>query len=139
MFRYVWEGYKWLMVAFAAILLIGVFVVYGLGGFARFTADYRGETEKREQVEASGEYKVAAHDYFYNQCSDIKAKQQELEIYKDGSIPEAKYNAMQTELVRDVEEYNAKASNSYTAGQFKADELPYQIEVDEEVESCGKP
>jgi hypothetical protein len=133
------KGMMILFLGFAAILLILAFAVYGIGGFLQSSADFRGETDKRNQVEASGGYKVAAHDWFYDQCSDIKSKQQELEIYKDGGLPEGKYKAMQTELIRDVEDYNAKASNSYTVGQFKADELPYQIEADEEVESCGRP
>ena len=132
-------GKSWRL-AVGVIVLVGI--IFGLifipGAISIATAPFRGEVAKNEQVEASGEYRVAQHDYFYNLCGDIQAKQQNIALLEEAGEDDAVV-ANEMQLNELVSEYNSKASNSYTAGQFKADELPYQIDADQEVTSCGKP
>jgi hypothetical protein len=126
---------RWVFAGFALILLIMAFWVFGVGGFLRSTADFRGETGKRENVEADGAYRVAQHDYFYNLCSSAKTKQDNIEILKGTGNKDA-VTANRLELNKLVNKYNADASNTYTKGQFRADNLPYQLDAEEEIE-CG--
>jgi hypothetical protein len=129
----------YVMIVIAVILGIYFVSIYVFGSASIFTAPFRGEVEKANQVEGQGEYVVAQHDWFYNMCGDIAAKQKNIkEVESLGDDYKEEVVANRMKLNEMVEEYNAKASNNYTAGQFKADELPYQINAEEEVE-CGTP
>ena len=123
--------------AFIAIYVVGVFLT---GSLSIFTSDFRGEVEKHEQVEAQGEYRVAQYDYFFNLCGDIQAKQQNIKQLESlGPEYNEEVTANRMQLNEMVSEYNSAASSEYTKGQFKDDELPYQISAEREVESCGTP
>jgi hypothetical protein len=131
-------------IAVRVVLAIGLLfgALYGLTyawtQFTMDTAERRGEASKQEQVEASGSYRVAQHDWFYNMCGDIKAKQQNVQLMKDSGYGKQEVAANQAQLNEMVNDYNTKAANNYTSGQFKADELPYQVDANKEIESCGK-
>jgi hypothetical protein len=112
-------------------------LTYAWTQFTMDTAERRGEASKQEQVEANGAYRVAQHDWFYNMCGDIKAKQQNVELMEDSGYTKQEIAANKAQLNEMVNDYNSKAANNYTAGQFKADELPYQIDAEKEVTSCG--
>lgn len=126
--------------AIFGFVILGIYgMIYLTTQISMDTADRRGEAEKMEQVEAEGEYRVAQHDYFYNLCSDIKAKQQNIKELETLGGYDQEVVANRMKLNEMVSEYNTAASNNYTKGQFRADELPYQIDPDTEVEECGKP
>ncbi len=128
----------WTVIGVLVFIGISVGLMFLTGIISMGTADFRGEVEKREQVEADGAYRVAEHDKFYRMCSDIQTKQDNIETLKAAGEEDA---ATANELMLDklVNKYNADAANSYTKGQFRADELPYRIDADKEVASCGKP
>lgn len=137
-------------VALAVVILIviGIGITLLSGGLTILLAPFQGEVEKSQQVEGSGEYRVAQHDYFYNLCSDIQAKQQNIALLEESAKTASgeekqkiqdSITANKFQLNEMVSQYNADASNDYTKGQFKDDELPYQINAEEEVTSCGKP
>jgi hypothetical protein len=127
-----------IVLAIVVLIVVGIGITLLSGGLTILMAPFQGEVEKSQQVEGSGEYRVAQHDYFYNLCSDIQAKQQNLEVLRAAGEKDAVV-ANEMQLNEMVSEYNANASNEYTKGQFKADELPYQIDAEKEVASCGSP
>jgi hypothetical protein len=112
-------------------------ITYAWTQFTMDTAERRGEASKQEQVEASGSYRVAQHDWFYNMCGDIAAKQDNVKLMEESGYTKKEVAANEAQLNVMVEQYNSKAANNYTAGQFKADELPYKIDADKDVKSCG--
>lgn len=124
--------------AVVVLILFGVGVTLLSGGLSILLAPFQGEVEKSQQVEGSGSHRIAQHDYFYNLCSSIKAKQQNIEALEAAGYEDA-VTANRMQLNEMVEEYNANASNDYTKGQFKANELPYQIDANKEIETCGTP
>lgn len=128
------------------LILVGLGITLLSGGLTILLAPFQGEVEKSQQVEGSGEYRVANHDYFYNLCSDIQTKQDNIESlkaqlkYADGDTKQKIQSGIagnELELNKLVNKYNADASNEYSKGQFRDDELPYHIEADQEVQSCG--
>lgn len=122
--------------AILVVILVGLGITLLSGGLTILMAPFQGEVEKSQQVEGSGEYRVANHDYFYNLCSDIQSKQQNIKTLEASGYKE-EATANELELQRMVSDYNAAAANEYTKGQFKADELPYHIDANKEVKSCG--
>jgi hypothetical protein len=117
-----------------ALSLVGAVGSYALGWFA---APYQGKLAARQQIN-SGNYRIAAYDHFFNLCASIQtadnniATQESLlgQFQKGGDD----YNRTLTniaglESVRadGINQYNADASKSYTVGQFRASNLPYQL------------
>ena len=140
MLRDVPKVFLGLAVLFAVILFIMAFGVFGVGGFLRSTADYRGETEKREQVEAQGEYRIAKYDKFHNLCNDIQAKNEDIQLAEETLSGKQKekvvYAHSQTKNSM-IAEYNSMANQDYTAGDFRSSELPYQIDEDDMEVECN--
>lgn len=115
-----------------------------------FTADTRGKVAANEQIKANPNTRIEAYERFFNECASvqsiettIQAARSELEATKD----ERRRSQLQTNLLAltaaradAVNQYNADSRKSYTAGQFKSSDLPYQIDQNiptEGTTSCG--
>lgn len=110
-------------------------LIYYFSAVSTNTAEVRGQAGQKERVVADEDYRVANHRYFYDLCADIQARQQNIEVLEDGGYKqEAAANRMQ--LNEMASEYNAASADQQRAN-FKEDELPYRIDPEKEVESCG--
>lgn len=128
------------------ILAIGVMAVFGLGWFQQSTANFRGETAKRNQVEANGALRVAAYDHFHDLCAAIQTDeasivnlQDELKTADDPQrklVLVASITALRNNRAEDINDYNADSAKSYTIGQFRSSDLPFRIEIKEEETTC---
>lgn len=104
------------------------------------TAERRGEADKMERVEANGARRIANYEFFHNTCQDIQAKNEQIADTKDMLSGEEEQrtvfalNQTKTDMVGD---YNSKASQDYTSGQFRDSDLPYQIDVNDTNINCG--
>jgi len=133
----------------AFIVIIAVLlaaVVYGLGGFQRLTAGFRGETSQIEKTKADGDYRIAAYDEFFSKCSAIQAAEDSIAnqiAEREYASPERKHQidanvtATRNQRAQLIREYNADATREATAGQFRDSNLPYQIDIDEETTECA--
>jgi len=129
-----------------AVLVIGAVAfgwIYGFGFVSRSTADYRGETAGRNQVEGSGAYRIAAYDHFYNLCASAQTAQVSLsntQIALDATTDparkvqlQANLLALQNTLASTVNEYNVDARKAGTLGQFRSSDLPFTIATTQEI------
>lgn len=117
--------------------LVAIFALIALvWGFQWVTAPFRGELEQRERVLASGDYRIAAYDSFYEQCQSIRALEGNLDVQagelkgaegKRRERLEINLTGLQAQRFSAIEQYNAEARQEATAGQFRASDLPYQI------------
>lgn len=131
------------------IVLMVVGVVGALVAFAAvmfaiqwFSAPARGALQAREQIQ-SGANRITQYNKFFNVCADIQAKEDAIRIM-DRSLSTAAVDdherilinitALQTLRVKAIRQYNADAAKSYTNGQFRASDLPYEIKVEGETE-----
>lgn len=123
------------------VLFVGIFFLSGLISIA--TAPFRGEVDKNEKVEADGDYRIAAYDEFYKLCSTVQSKNDQIEILESEmsttTDPDRKATLQsgitaqkntKSELVR---EYNSKAAGTYTKGQFRDSDLPYELPTEGDV------
>jgi len=109
-------------------------LIYIPGWIARDTADFRGGTAEKEKANADPDYRMAQKRYFQDLCSDIEAKQSNIEQLKEAGYKEEAL-ANEVELQEMVGDYNS-ASKDPNRGQYRAEGLPEHIDADEEV-TCG--
>ena len=130
------------LVGLALLYLVGVFV---FGGLSQLTADFRGETDKRNKVEANGSYRIAAYDHFYDLCSSVQATEDTIAnqlAERATASPErqaqidANLTASRNVRATAIRQYNADARKSYTSGQFKASDLPFVLDINSKETSC---
>lgn len=115
-----------------AILLI----IAGIWAFRYFTAPIRGSIGAYEQIQ-SEDTRIVAYNYFFNLYASIQAyppmiKAQEESLAQTSNEDEkerirANIAGLKSQLARSIAQYNADARKSYTIGQFRDWNLPYQI------------
>lgn len=128
------------------VIAFGLAIMFLSGSLSMLTAPFRGEVDKVEQIEGDGGYRIDSNDKFYDLCGDIASKQDEIELLQEqadtATTPEEQerlrgaVTANRIMLNQMVEGYNADARNTYTKGQFRNSDLPYQIDPEEDVQ-CG--
>lgn len=131
------------VVIFAIVFLVGV---YGFGFLKRTTADFRGETEAIEETQANGDYRIASYNHFYDLCASVKSLENKIDNMKSELektdkdqrelVLNASITASKNKRAELINTYNADARKDFTVGQFRASDLPYQLDVDEEETIC---
>lgn len=136
---------RYILTIGASILLIAtIFLVsvYGFGFLQRGTADFRGETGQIEQTKANSDYRIAQYDHFYDSCASVKSIESKINNMQDeleGTEEEQRKIVLNTSITASknkraelIESYNADARKEATRGQFKASDLPYELNIEEE-------
>lgn len=128
------------------ILLVASMVVFGFGWFSQKTANFRGETAKREVIEANGALRAAAYDHFFDLCARVQATEasvtnllDEREVTTDPqrlTIIAATITALRNNRAETITGYNADSRKSYTIGQFKASDLPFKLDINDKETTC---
>ena len=128
---------------------LGVFVfvivlIVLAGAFTWFWAPWKGKVEQRQMTEGSGAYRIAAYDAFYDDCQNIVAKEQiianyEAELSGDPKPDKARAATLQAAITAEtnarlelIASYNADSRKADTRANFKASDLPYQIDPTQE-------
>lgn len=129
------------------VLLLVFALIVGAGIFTWFWAPWKGKIEQRNLTEGSGAYRIAAYDQFYDDCMSIVAKEQIIANYQselEGPPKPDDQRAVQLRAAITAEtnarleliaEYNANARKEDTRGNFRASDLPYEIDPNGET-SC---
>lgn len=131
-------------IALAVGITIAVLVGGGLG-LRALLAEPTGQVEAREETQ-SGANRIAQYDRFYDLCTSAKTAQDQianLEQERDDGVSDARADQISSSITalrgkRDeaVNKYNSQAAKSYTAGQFRDSDLPYELDGKEPI-SCN--
>lgn len=139
-----------LLLGGAALLVaavIGGMAVFGLGWFKKTTADFRGSVAATERVHASGAYRIAAYDQFFDRCAGVQAKEATIAALEQERATanearqqqiDATLTAVRSSRAQDIARYNADASKTDTVGNFLASNLPYSLDVNQESTTCAR-
>lgn len=129
-----------------AVALLFLIAVYGFGFLQRETADFRGETGVIEQTKANSSFRIAAYDSFYDACANVRSLESKIVNMQeelDGTEAEQRETVLKTSITASknkraelIESYNADARKEATRGQFRASDLPYELDENEEVTIC---
>lgn len=132
-----------------ALVLAFLIAVYGFGFLQRETADFRGETEQIENTQADGDYRMAAYNHFYDMCAGVQSTESKISNMEDElevteseqrtTVLTTSITAAKNKRAELIAEYNADARKEATAGQFKASDLPYELNENEEETICEAP
>jgi len=128
--------WKYIGAGIGVILLIWVLVI-AIWGFGVATAGIYGKGEAHKEIQSS-DFRIAAYEHFFNQYASIKSLEgqiDELTIQlNDMEKGSRAYNIVYSSLTGTkglrhtaIQQYNADASKDWTAGQFRDNNLPYQI------------
>lgn len=137
---------KYTALAIAAVLVVAIGIAFAVSIYSKTTADTRGKTEQREDTVADGSYRIAAYDHFYDLCAAVQTTEGRiaaLEDEKAGDPSESRLaqievtlTALRGQRIEAINEYNADARKEATAAQFKASDLPDQLDPSEEKTTC---
>lgn len=134
--------------ALIVVIVIGFMWIFGVGFMSQTTAPWRGETEKKERVEGSGNYRIAAYDHFFDLCSSVQTKEASIENLRAElkadpppseqrkTVIQASMSALMNSRAEAINEYNADARKEYTRGQFRDSDLPFQLRMKELNTTC---
>ncbi|MEV1295218.1 hypothetical protein [Pseudonocardia sp. NPDC049635] len=121
----------------AVIIALAFIAVYGFGTFRKETAEFRGDVAQNERVTADPNYRIAAHDRFYDLCAAIQsreasitAQRAELDTTDDparaGQLRQ-NLTALEASRASAINQYNADARKEGTRAEFRASDLPAEI------------
>lgn len=122
--------------AMVGIVLAVLLLWVGVYAFRWVTAEPRGKLQAREAIQ-SGDFRIAAYNHFYDLCASVQAVEATLDasMTELETAPADDKQRIRTNITgligqraRSIAEYNVDARKSYTAGQFRATDLPYQLD-----------
>lgn len=134
------------LAGFVALIAVMTLFTFGLGQWVRETAGWTGKTQQISQTRGNGSYRIAAYDHFYDLCASVQDQEVTLEAQRAelatnpteerrGQI-EANIAALTANRGEQINHYNADARKNATSGQFRASDLPYQLDRTEEHTTC---
>lgn len=135
--------------AVASVMILSMIIasmsIFGWGWFQRETADFRGQTAQQEQVFADPDYRIASYDSFYDKCATVMSREAQIENLEEelasGPSPDREriirttLTALNNARDEAIQEYNADARKTDTRANFRASDLPHQLDPNEET-SC---
>jgi hypothetical protein len=133
-------------IAIVIALVLVAMAVFGFGLFAKGTANFRGEIQELEQTKASGSFRIYSYEHFFELCvsaqnkdNAIEALQEELALNPSSGRKEqviADITANKIAREESINQYNADAQKEKTIGQFKAANLPSELNSNEKEIQC---
>jgi hypothetical protein len=120
--------------------------VYWAAFYSSTTADTRGTTEQREQNAASGAFRQATYEEFFNLCAAVQADEAKVENLKaeqlgtdDPSRAQrigTSITAVMNARAESIAEYNSKAAQKHRE-QFQDSDLPYRLDLNNMETECA--
>lgn len=105
--------------------------------FKWYSAPFRGAIDAREQIQASGTFRIQAYESFYNRCASIMGLERNMDSQlvvfnatPDGNAKRISLESlagMEGERNRAIAQYNVDSHKQWTSAQFKSESLIYEI------------
>jgi len=99
------------------------------------TAEIKGKVEAQQEI-MSGENQIARYNEFFDVCANIQSLEYSLDaqyalLENAEDQDRVRYNiaALEAQRARQIAQYNADSNKSYTWGQFRDSDLPYQLDA----------
>lgn len=129
-----------------AIIALSVALLYLTGTIKKETAGFRGEVDATEKIQADGTFRIEAYNSFYDKCAAVQSDEARInalaeELEGDVSPKRkeqigASATAVRSSRAEKINQYNADASKDWTVGQFRNNELPYELDVNDMNTEC---
>jgi Na+-transporting methylmalonyl-CoA/oxaloacetate decarboxylase gamma subunit len=130
----------------AAFFLVLLLLIFAFGGLKWITASFRGEVDARERTEASGAFRLATYEEFFNLCADVQTKEasisnlkEELETSEDAQrqqVINTSVTALRNSRAESINKYNSLAAQEHRQA-FRDNDLPARLNINEEITECA--
>lgn len=138
----------WGLLSIIGVLVLWMVLASAIWGFGVATAGIYGRGEARKEIQ-SAPFRIQAYQYFFNQCSSIQGLEGQIDEqaktlaqFAPGSREYTTYMTNVTSLKgarhMAIAKYNQDALKDYTEGQFRDEDLPYQLKDSDYPEKGGK-
>lgn len=129
---------KRIVLAIIGVVIVGWCFSAGIWGLGVATAGIYGKGEAHKQIQ-SADFRIQAYDHFFNLYASIDANQkklsdfeEQLALYEPGTkeynMTIVNINGVKSILHDSISQYNYDAQKNWTEGQFRDNDLPYQIQ-----------
>jgi hypothetical protein len=124
------------LIVIASVLAVAAIMV-GAYAIKWATADVRGNVAANEAIKADPQFRIEAYERFFNACASIQALEAQL-VAQTAELEAKPTEKRRLQIATNitaltgargeaVAQYNADARKSYTAGQFRSSDLPFQL------------
>lgn len=120
-----------------ALTVLGCAITAGLWGFGVIFAPQIGKGEARKTIN-SGDFRITAYNRFFDLCASVQGLEGQLDAQK-ALLPDTTGDTRDRILTniagiegaraQAIAQYDADARKDYTIGQFRSNNLPYQLPV----------
>jgi hypothetical protein len=132
-----WQVIRWTLGSIAVVLVLWMTIASAIWGFGVATAGIYGAGEARKEIQ-SAPFRIEAYQYFFNQCASIQGLEgqiDEITVQLNAFEPGTRaYELTLSSLTgtkglrhNAIAKYNQDALKDYTQGQFRDNDLPYQL------------
>lgn len=143
----IWVATALILVGLVALLVLMTAFTFGIGQWIRETAGFTGKTAQIRQTKGSGSFRIASYDHFFDLCASVQDQEvtivsQQSELSDPATTSDRKaqiranLSALRANRGELINHYNADARKTATSGQFRASDLPFQIDPTQEHTSC---
>lgn len=133
-------------IGYAVLGIVGLAVIVaGSWAYRYYTAEIRGIIGQEERVQ-SPLHRMGAYERFYAMCASVRGHEATLAAQRallngatdDSEIRRVRANiaGIEAHRARIIEDYNSRARMEHTQGQFRASDLPYQLNREVENTQC---
>jgi hypothetical protein len=130
----------------AAVILALAVWIFAFGGLSRFTADWRGETDKINNTKGNGVFRQSTYEWFFDQCASIQTAEGSIASAKEELAGKpstyrteqlnANLTALRSTRTALITQYNANAAEEHREA-FKAKSLPDRLDVTATSTDCA--
>lgn len=132
------------VVAVVVVLGLAIGGVYLTAFYSKTTANTRGETQQREANAASGAFRQATYEQFFDLCSSVQASEAKVDNLKQIKATDAvqeeriglSITAILNSRAETITKYNALAAEKHRQ-QFLDSDLPYRLDLNNMETECA--
>lgn len=131
------KGFVGMFTVYVALaLVLAAVITAAVWGWRSLTAETAGRVGARVQI-LSADSRIQAYDLFFNECASVQGLEGQLDAqYNERAAASgsdlrrvnANIAGITGARAQAIAQYNADARKGYTIGQFRASDLPYQLD-----------
>lgn len=127
------------------VAVLGVVITFVFGGANWITASFRGEADKREQTVASGAFRIATYQRYFDLCTAVQNSEASLKALDEEKVDATDIRkaqiatsatAIKAQRAASINEYNALSGQEHKAA-FQDKKLPYRLDASDTATVCN--
>jgi hypothetical protein len=140
-----WKTGAKVLAGVAGLLALVLATILAVGGIKWITASFRGEVDARERTEASGTFRLATYEEFFDLCADVQSKESAIRNLEEEAESASEQRqatiaqsitALRNVRAESINTYNSKAAQEHRESFVDAN-LPARLDVNIEETTCA--